>query len=341
MRFLRSLRQAVLVLGVVVLLVLAALPTGGASAAPVAPPAPVVAVPTGASLINGRVCFPETGYCAENAFLDFWRTNGGVEILGYPIDEPRRFPDGLIRQFYERAILEWHPANEAQYQVLLTRLGAALIDGSPRTADAPQACGQDCTLFPETNHTLRGPFADYWNRYGGLPVFGLPLTEEFIEISPTNGQPYLVQYFERNRFEYHPENRGRFRVLLGLLGGETLRALEGEIRSRPKATVPNYGAGATVPQIAALPREGAVGKTFVFIFAGLRPNTEYAILIATNTSPAQRVVDGTFRANGDGVLAVEFDSSSTPPGSYLIGAFDGNGRLVISTDFALFFVPGS
>ena len=42
--------------------------------------------------------------------------------------------------------------------------------------------------------------------YGGLPVYGYPITEEFIEKSPTDGKPYKVQYFERNRFEYHPEN---------------------------------------------------------------------------------------------------------------------------------------
>jgi hypothetical protein len=33
-----------------------------------------------------------------------------------------------------------------------------------------------------------------------------------------------VQYFERNRFEFHPENRGtRYEVLLGLLGNDLAR----------------------------------------------------------------------------------------------------------------------
>ena len=40
-------------------------------------------------------------------------------------------------------------------------------------------------------------------------------------MSPTNGQTYRVQYFERARFEYHPENAGgENEVLLGLLGRE-------------------------------------------------------------------------------------------------------------------------
>ena len=77
------------------------------------------------------------------------------------------------------------------------------------------------TFFPQTSHTLRGAFRDFWNARGGLPLFGYPLSEEFVEQSPTDGQPYLVQYFERNRLEYHPENKGTpYEMLLGLLGVE-------------------------------------------------------------------------------------------------------------------------
>ncbi len=46
-----------------------------------------------------------------------------------------------------------------------------------------------------------------------------PLSEEFGERDPGSGKEYIVQYFERNRFEYHPENKGGdYEVLLGLLG---------------------------------------------------------------------------------------------------------------------------
>jgi hypothetical protein len=73
--------------------------------------------------------------------------------------------------------------------------------------------------FADTGHTLRGPFLDYWRSHGGLAQFGYPLTEEFAEPVGPEGTPYTVQYFERNRFEYHPENRGTaFEVLLGTLG---------------------------------------------------------------------------------------------------------------------------
>ena len=54
--------------------------------------------------------------------------------------------------------------------------------------------------FPETGHSIYGTFRDYWKRFGGLEVFGYPITEQRKEGA------YWVQYFERARFEYHDEN---------------------------------------------------------------------------------------------------------------------------------------
>jgi hypothetical protein len=76
------------------------------------------------------------------------------------------------------------------------------------------------TWFAETGHTLRGVFLEYWTEYGGLPQFGYPISEEFIEPAGEEGkEPMRVQYFERNRFEHHPEFAGTpYEVLLGSLG---------------------------------------------------------------------------------------------------------------------------
>jgi spore germination protein len=76
--------------------------------------------------------------------------------------------------------------------------------------------------FPQTRHSLQGTFLKYWQSHGGLPIYGYPITEEFLEISPTNNKSYKVQYFERNRFEYHPENKPPNDVQLGLLGVQTI-----------------------------------------------------------------------------------------------------------------------
>ena len=69
---------------------------------------------------------------------------------------------------------------------------------------------------------------------GQLPVFGYPISEEFSEVNAIDGRPYLVQYFERARFEYHPEHAGTpYQVLLGQLGDEYARArgLAAELRA--------------------------------------------------------------------------------------------------------------
>jgi hypothetical protein len=53
--------------------------------------------------------------------------------------------------------------------------------------------------FPETGHYIYATFRDYWRRFGGLEVFGYPITEQRKEGG------LWVQYFERARFEDHPE----------------------------------------------------------------------------------------------------------------------------------------
>jgi len=84
---------------------------------------------------------------------------------------------------------------------------------NPATPIAPFPRTDDRVYFPPTDHALAYGFKAYWERNGGLPVFGYPLTEEFTE----NG--FTVQYTERQRFEWHPTDRGTpYEFQLGLLG---------------------------------------------------------------------------------------------------------------------------
>src|SRR5262245_15525400 len=74
------------------------------------------------------------------------------------------------------------------------------------------------TVFvTQTNHHLsdRSGFLTFWREHGGVLIFGYPLSEEIVE----DGQ--IVQYFERVRFEYHPERLGQDgQIQLSLLGRE-------------------------------------------------------------------------------------------------------------------------
>ncbi len=74
----------------------------------------------------------------------------------------------------------------------------------------------DCLAFTETKQSLCFGFKRYWEAYGGLAVFGYPITGEFKD---SNG--VTVQWFERARFEWQPGAwPERFDVMLGRIGSE-------------------------------------------------------------------------------------------------------------------------
>jgi len=74
------------------------------------------------------------------------------------------------------------------------------------------------SYFELSGHNLAPIFRAYWQTHGGLPQQGLPITEAFREVSELDGKVYTVEYFERAKFEYHPENDKSRQVLLSLLG---------------------------------------------------------------------------------------------------------------------------
>jgi hypothetical protein len=105
---------------------------------------------------------------------------------------------------------------------LLAALAALGTGGQAPSVGA--ATSAACVTFPDTGKTVCDPFLTYWQTHGGLAQQGLPLTDAFAEVNPTNGQTYLTQYFERARFEWHKENAPPYDVLLGLLGREQYQA---------------------------------------------------------------------------------------------------------------------
>jgi hypothetical protein len=174
---------------------------------------------------------PETGQTISPLFNDYWQRNGGLARFGYPRSAAFRevnAADGraYLTQYFERARFEYHPENrDPQYHVLLGLLGnERTVDRRGEGPFLPKAGAAGERFFPETGHAIRNSFQSYWERNGGLAVYGYPISDEFTEINPEDGKPYVVQYFERNRFEYHPEHAGTpYEVLLGLLGNDLLR----------------------------------------------------------------------------------------------------------------------
>ncbi len=107
------------------------------------------------------------------------------------------------------------PARLARVLTLLGLLlgGVAIPPSTARAAGAAPV--EQC--FPPTGFCAQGRFLAYWQQHGGLELNGYPLTAERQE-RLEDGNTYTVQYFERVRLEYHPENAAPYDVLLGQFG---------------------------------------------------------------------------------------------------------------------------
>jgi hypothetical protein len=173
-----------------------------------------------------RRCFAPTGHCVSGRFLEHWELRG-LPINGYPIGDElvERLEDGreYTVQYFERVRLEHHPENRSPYDVLLGQFGRRLHPADPPVSsrEAESTPAEPVVYVPETGHNLCGRFLSYWELNGGLEQFGFPIGEE-IEEQLEDGDVYTVQYFERARFEHHPENAPPYDVLLGQFGRQIL-----------------------------------------------------------------------------------------------------------------------
>ncbi|MCS6889352.1 MAG: CAP domain-containing protein [Chloroflexus sp.] len=199
---------------------------------------------------QNRICFAEVPDCVEGRFAEYWQQNGGLPVFGFPISPAfEQEVEGRRRlvQIFERNRFELHPENARPYDVLLGRLGDDLLQrrGTPwqNEPKAPATQQPGCRYFAPTQHLVCGAFLQYWQSHGldfdgrrgfseaeSLALFGLPLTEPRMETN-SSGDTVLTQWFERARFELHPQ-LGPNVVLLGLLGREAF-ATPGNIAPLP------------------------------------------------------------------------------------------------------------
>jgi poly-gamma-glutamate capsule biosynthesis protein CapA/YwtB (metallophosphatase superfamily) len=148
-----------------------------------------------------------------------------IAVFGYPlgpvVEEPAASCAGSARVLYtERQRLEWSPGASWPFRVVGAQLGALVYaqryGGKPeevvRRTDlqAPDAFANDA-------------FRAFYEGYGGLPIFGYPISGPLQEAS-AGGAARTVQYFERARFELNaaapPGADLLTLVQLGLLGRE-------------------------------------------------------------------------------------------------------------------------
>ena len=149
-------------------------------------------------------------------FADYWELNGGVRIFGYP-ESPLLEENGRRFQWFQRARLESWPENEPPYNILPGRLGIEFTDGRdfPRQEFFVNRPG--LWYFKETEHGVADPFLEFWQTYGGVDIFGYPISDQVLEVLPEDGAVHTVQYFERARLELHEDDPNQ-PIKIGLLG---------------------------------------------------------------------------------------------------------------------------
>ncbi len=182
-------------------------------------------------------CFAETGYCIDGRIREYWEKNGGLSVFGFPIGPQETVEiEGkqTVVQRFERNRLELHPENQQPYDILLGRLGVDRLvqQGRDWFAFPKDQQTNGCRFFSETGHSVCGLILQAWRANGvqidnnraiseaeSLALFGMPISGLQTEVL-SDGKEYQVQWFERARFELHPENTAPYNVLLGLLGDE-------------------------------------------------------------------------------------------------------------------------
>jgi hypothetical protein len=159
--------------------------------------------------------FAKTGHYVCDEFLSFFNTWGGLDILGHPITEA--YVDtrlGRWVQYFQNFRMELHRENPIPYQVQL----GLLIDEMgysypcPNADQIPASNNNIHHYFPETGYVVSYAFLDFFRQKGGLDIFGYPRSQFLYE----NG--HIVQYFQRTRMEWHPEDPSSTQMRLSPMG---------------------------------------------------------------------------------------------------------------------------
>jgi hypothetical protein len=273
------------------------------------------------SLAQEEVFFDETQHWVRGEFIRYFKSHGGLEVFGYPISE--EFVDqGLTVQYFQKARMEWHPYNPDRYKVQLGLLGDELNYRQPRV-DQPTSRSRRKVYFAQTGHTVSYAFLDYFNDHGGIDTFGYPITEMHFE----DGQ--VVQYFQRMKLEWHPED-ATSNVRIGELGSLYVSLY----RDRMPAWVLRPANDARVSQ----PQEPPITVTAPADITALRAvvSLRYSVMSKKRTQTVTvHVTDDSGIAVPNASIAISFFESAT--GNELTGI--SANALTDDGGYAIFEVP--
>jgi len=175
-----------------------------------------------------------TGHTVSGEWLAWVRSHGDVDTVGLPRTDVIRDPvTGQEVQYFQRAILEYHPEAQGGQRIQRRLLGDILYPGADPAVDPSNAPPGPSTYFPVSanaptglghfvaDYTRSGQyigFKSFFDSHGGVAVFGYPKEE------PKLRDGTWTQRFQAGVFQYHPGNPPGYRVQLELLGDEYIQA---------------------------------------------------------------------------------------------------------------------
>jgi len=270
-------------------------------------------------LASDQRYFPETGHWVVGEFLATYDSvPDPAMIFGNPITEAYQEPvGGRYVQYFERARFEFVPDNPADIRVKISLLGELMYTPGPELK--PSANLPACRKFVESGKQICYAFLDFFEANGGAAQFGYPISNFEIR------DGLIVQYFQRARFEWHPELPPGKRVTLTDLGrryfhfiGEDPRRLgpeRGPMRTDPLVqTVLGIQARLYV-QHAVLPQSGSQTIYIILQDQKLMPlsDAEVSLSITWPSEDKEQVIVEQV-TNGMGIIAHTFSFDNQPVG---------------------------
>jgi len=299
--------------------------------------------------------FSETGHYVCGDFLEFFETRGGLELFGYPLTEAFDDPRLDLRvQYFQSVRMEWHPYNQDPYRVqlglLVDELGYKFPDVSPGNIPAFNSALHH--YFPETNHVVSYEFLRYYREKGGVDIFGYPRSEFMYD----NG--HIVQYFQRTRMEWHPEESTGPQMHLSKLGELYIERFGVPSGVRDPQSPPSIGDRA--PKQAPEPRvmrlnvtasvrnviTGRAGSQTVFVYVTdqqQQPVPGAAAKMVVHYQSGDRNYDSE-PTNASGFTNTSFEILPAPPGrkvviDVMVTYYDDAAAATLTGTTQTFFLP--
>jgi len=249
--------------------------------------------------------FPETGHSVSDAFLEkYISIPNGEEIYGFPITGA--FGDeasGFLVQYFEKARFELHPEAPSDLLVQITHLGEYLYEAGDHLPELANFAS--CIPFSETVYKVCYEFMDFFEANGGVAQFGYPISD----FETHDG--WIVQYFQRARFEWHPERPLGEKVFVSNLGIAYFNFSGEESRYLQPTRLPNtIGQAVSALQVHTfvskpiLPQSGNDQELYVIVYDQNFTLVENVFLNYTITLPDGQIVEDVMDQTGKNGLSI-------------------------------------